>query len=197
MIDLGLPAIGKNSRDAELRALLLQTARGSSAAFAEFRCRTDQRTASVAAAILADPWDVEEAVEDTFLRVWIHAHSYDAERGSASGWLFFIARNCAVQVRRDRRQIMSIDIAELDESESPVQPPQIEFDSERTSSVRYALTALDTARRSLIDMAFFQDFTYPEIAARTGMPLGTVKSTVRRSLATMRRALADSTGSNA
>ncbi len=149
------------------------------------------RLFALANAILRSREDAEEVVCDTFTQVWNDAHRFDPGRASVMGWLTVICRSRALDKRRQRRNpAQVVDIASAQELEDP-QPLPVDLLSllEQGARVRQALAALPPDRRELIAMAFLEGLSHQEIAERTNLPLGTVKSHVRRSLLQLRDAL--------
>lgn len=134
----------------------------------------------------------EEAVEDTFWQVWRQAPRYDAARGRPVTWLLAMARSRAIDaLRRDERfQHDELPEEGVAESEDAAPPPQDLLDATRDcSALHAALAGLDARARQLVSLAFFRGLTHDEIAAQEGLPLGTVKSLIRRSLQQLRRHL--------
>lgn len=149
------------------------------------------RLFALANAILRSREDAEEVVCDTFTQVWNDAHRFDPGRASVMGWLTVICRSRALDRRRQRRNpAQVVDIESARELEDP-QPLPVDLLSllEQGSRVRRALAELPQERRELIAMAFLEGLSHQEIAERTHLPLGTVKSHVRRSLLQLRDAL--------
>lgn len=138
----------------------------------------------------------EEVLQDTFWQVWRQAPRFDAERGTAVSWILTIARSRALDaIRAAARDPVQTPAQSLDEACEPG-PPGVDTDPmdlldavRRDSALHASLAALDPLRRQLISLAFFRGLTHDEIADHTGLPLGTVKSHVRRSLAALQAAL--------
>jgi len=134
----------------------------------------------------------EEVVEDTYWQVWRQAPRYDAMRGRPLTWLLAMARSRAIDaLRRDERfrhdELPEEGVAD-DDAGAP--PPQDLLDATRDATALHeALAALEPRARQLVSLAFFRGLTHEEIAEREGMPLGTVKSLIRRSLQQLRRCL--------
>jgi RNA polymerase sigma factor (sigma-70 family) len=136
----------------------------------------------------------EEVVEDTYWQVWRQAPRYDAVRGRPLTWLLAMARSRAIDaLRRDERfQHDELPEEGMAEGGDTALPPQDLLDAARESGALYAaLAALDARARQLVSLAFFRGLTHEEIAAREAMPLGSVKSLIRRSLLQLRKALED------
>ena len=110
------------------------------------------------------------------------------------GWLVMLARTRAIDrlrartARPDQVAAVEPDSAPPLSASSP-DPEQITLSGEDAHRVREALTTLPEAQRSLLDLAFYEGLTHAEIAARTGMPLGTVKTRLRTAMSTLRSVL--------
>jgi RNA polymerase sigma factor (sigma-70 family) len=165
-------------------------ARGEQAAFSTLYKQTVAQVFAIARSMLRNQEDAEEIVCDVYTFAWQRAHAYDFTRGSVMAWLSVMTRNRAVDRLRQRRVTISLDDERQDElSKSLVSetlgPDQILAQFQSGSAVHRALSVLSEQRRRLIGLAFFQGLTHEEIALVVGMPLGTVKSHVRRALAVL------------
>jgi len=123
--------------------------------------------------------------------VWRKAASFDSAQASAATWIFRIARNRRIDLfRRDQRgQLDAHDPAFAPVPEAT--PAEAAEAAEREDHVRRAMAALPAEQRDLVRRAFYQDQSHSEIAAATGVPLGTVKSRLRLAFAKMKLKLAD------
>jgi RNA polymerase sigma-70 factor (ECF subfamily) len=142
--------------------------------------------------LMRNPADAEEVVCDTYAQAWAGAGAFDATRANALGWLLMICRSRALdRLRQLRTDAGRVDIEAISElaDEGP-QPEELLSMLQEGTRVHEALAALAPERQQLVGMAFLKGFSHQEIADRTGLPLGTVKSHVRRALAEMRAALA-------
>lgn len=134
----------------------------------------------------------EEVVEDTFWQVWRQAPRYDASRGRPLAWLLAMARSRAIDaLRRDQRfqhdELPDEGIA-CEQGEAP--PAQDLLDAARgAAALHQAIATLDARARQLVALAFFRGLTHEEIAAQESLPLGSVKSIIRRSLLQLRKLL--------
>src|SRR5262245_48216457 len=138
--------------------------------------------------ITADPTAAQDAVQEAFVGIWRHAVRFDAQRATARAWMLAIAHHRAIDVVRRRRPTST-----LVDDEAPLPPALVAPDSwgevrQRldAGSVRAALTRLAPLQREAIELAYFGGLTQLDIAARTGAPLGTVKSRVRLGLLALR-----------
>jgi|TARA_R100000455_G_scaffold26007_1_gene14608 RNA polymerase sigma-70 factor (ECF subfamily) len=134
----------------------------------------------------------EEAVQDTMVQVWRKAAQYRADTGSAKGWLYAILRNRCRNILRDEARLMTLSPDELtavqDARQESVPLEGWEMLSGPTK-LKDCLALLDASGREAILLAHVAGFTHGEISARLKVPLGTVKSWVRRSLVSLRGCL--------
>lgn len=147
---------------------------------------TVARLHALALAILRNPADAEEVVCATYVQAWEGAAQFNRERGTVIAWLTMMCRSRALDLlRRERLRNKS------KEAESFALDPDATADdllhlTEQASRVHAALLLLTPERRHLITLAFLRDLTHQEIAERLSMPLGTVKSHLRRAFAQLR-----------
>jgi RNA polymerase sigma-70 factor (ECF subfamily) len=136
--------------------------------------------------------DATEVAQDVFVAAWRSQASYDPNRGGLGGWLIAIARNKAIDhLRRQGRRpaiVPDEDSAEM----AGVPTDEIVMIADRML-LSEALSELAPRARRVVELAFLHDLTHEQIAEKTHLPLGTVKSDVRRSLPTLQRALAGRT----
>ncbi|TCM55013.1 RNA polymerase sigma-70 factor (ECF subfamily) [Rhizobium sp. PP-F2F-G48] len=135
--------------------------------------------------------EAEEIVQEVMIVLWHKADLYDAEKSSLSTWLFRIARNRRIDAAR--RQLTR----KLDEKDplllpsAPPAPDEFVQSGDREDVVRTALAKLPSEQVKLIQLAFFFGQSHSEIAASTGLPLGTVKSRIRLAFGKLRTLLHD------
>ena len=176
--------------------LLQRVATRDEAALAAVYDRHSRLVYSVIIRILGSPSDAEEVLQETFVRVWSRADTYDALLGSPAAWLTRIARNRAIDRLRARRVRGNVAIEPAahaaDDARRSGEPvtrdtPETLLEGRATAgAVRTALATLTPAQRALIEAAFFEGYTHSELATRFGVPLGTVKTRIRTGLAAMR-----------
>ena len=150
---------------------------------------------SVGVRVLNDRQLAEDVTQDVFLRLWRRPWSYDPTRGRFRSWLMSVTRNRAIDERR--RVVRRLRAEESDDEAAPRLPaperfhdPQLEAElAEQRRAVRQAMTRLPPAQREVIELAYFGGLTQVEIAARTGEPLGTVKTRVRLGMKKLRGSL--------
>jgi RNA polymerase sigma-70 factor (ECF subfamily) len=141
---------------------------------------------SIAYRVLNDPTAAEEAMQDTFLKVWQSAPSFDQSRGAPVAWLSRIARNTAIDITRQRARRIAVDDS-FDIEEGRMLPlPDGWQDRERTEALRQALTLLPTEQEQVVALAYFGGLSQAEIADQLKIPLGTVKTRTRIALQKLR-----------
>ena len=134
----------------------------------------------------------EEVVQDTFLQVWRQAPRFDPERGSAKTWVLTIGRSRALDaLRRIEANECNLEpetLALIEASDDDI-VPDILSAAQQGQQLHAALASLDALPRQLLSLAFFRGLSHDEIAGHTGLPLGTVKSHIRRALRTLQQLL--------
>jgi len=177
------------------RQLIRAVAAGSSEALGRLYDRHAAVVFGLARRILVRVEDAEEVVQDVFAQVWRDAGRYVPERATVAGWIIMLTRTRAIDRLRARK-------ARPDQSQgtdpslvAPLpavgrDPEQVAVSEEDGRQVRRALEGLPPEQRMLVDLAYFEGLTQSEIAERTGVPLGTVKTRVRAAMATLRSVLA-------
>ena len=174
-----------------LEGLLTATADGDRAAFAQLYQVTSGRLLAIAIRILGDRGAAEDVLQEAYLRIWQNAHRFDAGLGSALGWLTTILRHRAIDRVRSVRASRETAVGGDTDLEAASQLPSVSPEPQMadSQSILHCLEQLDAHRRTLILLAFNQGLTHVELAARTAMPLGTVKSDIRRGLKELRTCL--------
>jgi len=141
---------------------------------------------SVALRVLKDPGQAEDVMQEIFFQVWRNPNAFVSGRGSLGAWLAVMARNRAIDSLRRRRPTDSVDDVVL------VSSSDLGSEVERSrmmEKVRGVLKDLPMEQQKSVEMAFFEGLTHSEIAAKTGDPLGTVKTRIRSALMTLRKAI--------
>lgn len=173
-----------------LEDLLTRTAKRDQHAFAQLYQLAGSRVFGVCLRMMRDRGDAEEVMQEVFTTVWRRADGFDPARGNAMTWLLALARNKAIDRLRQRREAPSDDRIDLDQmiDERPA-PPQEAESSQDYVRLLNCLEALEPKQRHSVREAFFTGATYQELAARCQVPLGTLKSWIRRGLLQLRECL--------
>lgn len=140
---------------------------------------------SVALRVLGDTSAAEDVLQDVFMQLWRNPGLFDSSRGSLGAWLAVIARNRAIDALRKRRPENDIEDVVI----SVETDLASEADRARAAEkVRSVLGSMPAPQRAALEMAYFEGLTHTEIAAKTGEPLGTIKTRIRAGLTTLRKA---------
>lgn len=133
----------------------------------------------------------EDLVQDVMLTVWRRAQQFDRSKASLATWIFTIARNRRIDIlRRERRP--EIDPNDPVLTPDPSVPADIDVEREQGAErLRAAIATLPAAQADLLRLAFFEEQSHSDIAARTRLPLGTVKSRIRLAVQKLRAELED------
>ena len=140
----------------------------------------------VASAVLSDEGDAADVTQSVFVDAWRARQTFDPQRGSLAGWLLAIARRrCVDRLRSRQRENRDVLAAagQLPQRDDWADPERII----EQMVVADELARLSDGQRTVLELAFFDDLTSSQIATLTGMPLGTVKSHLRRGLTQLRR----------
>lgn len=184
--------LAKAATEIELQAWIRRVIRQDEAAFGKLYEACVSRVYGLALRITRNAAQAEEVAEDTFWQVWREAPRFDAARGTAMSWLLTIARSRALDSLRARDPAESVEDAEqlLDaQHANHTSPMDLMSATQSDHALHDALAQLDAQPRQLIALAFFKGLTHEEIAAHTGLPLGTVKSHIRRGINTLKSLL--------
>ena len=168
--------------------MLLDRIRGGDRdAMAELFDRYSPMLYSVALRILREPSQAEDVVQEILLGIWRKPAMFEQGRGSLGSWLLVVARNRAIDSLRRRRPSEPVEDVVL------ASRTDLASEAERNiaiEKVRKAMAVLPQEQRDSVELAYFEGLSHAEIAARTGDPLGTVKTRIRLALKSLRRALA-------
>ena len=175
---------------AALSALLARVGEGNQAALADVYRETAAKLFGICLRILGDRGEAEDVLQDVYLNIWRHAAGFDPRRSSPITWLSVLARNRAIDRLRARgqRPIAPIEAAAqvADDAPDALSAAQAGQDAGRLS---LCLGELEGRQAAAIRAAFLDGLTYAELARAQGVPLGTVKSWIRRSLLRLRQCL--------
>lgn len=174
--------------------ILIAVARGKVEALDVLYQRYRQELYSLAYSIVGDHQLAEDLIQETFVRVWRHAESYSPQAGSVRGWLFAILRNYAIDYLRKQRQRSTpreVPLGEIECDDRLALEDTWEevWRREERAQLCRAMMRLSEKQRLVIELGYFQGYTHVEIAAMCGLPLGTVKSSMRLGLLTLKREL--------
>ncbi|MCP3722407.1 sigma-70 family RNA polymerase sigma factor [Paraburkholderia sp. CNPSo 3272] len=182
------PEPGARYRD-ELNHVLLAVARGDRTSFATLYRQTSAKLFGICLKMLRDRGEAEEVLQDVYITVWQRAATFDPGLSSAITWLAAIARNRAIdRLRRQRPEHLDELAGEAIADEAPTPATLAERSQERQRLER-CLQALPERHGEFVREAFYRGTTYVELATRLSVPLGTMKSWIRRSLMQLKTCL--------
>ncbi|MBV8847119.1 MAG: sigma-70 family RNA polymerase sigma factor [Bryobacterales bacterium] len=144
--------------------------------------------------VVRDASTAEDLVQETFLRVWNRAQSFDEQRGALGPWILTVARNRAIDHVRSAEGRMLSGALELDRLENPKLFSDLEDSAlsiDRARRLKAAFEKLTPQQRTVIEMAYYEGLSQTEMAERMKQPLGTVKTWVRTALKTLREELTE------
>ncbi|MGE3182967.1 MAG: RNA polymerase sigma factor [Phycisphaerae bacterium] len=155
-------------------------------AFAAFYDRHAPRILGLLIRQLGKRAEAEDALQETFSQIWSRASHYDSQRGSVIAWMVRIAWTRGIDVHRKRQIAMAGGSA--DHVESQMSSDIVERNDLAEFTV-LAMNRLPELERDLITLSFYRGMTHEEIARAQDLPLGTVKSCIRRGMQQLRESL--------
>jgi RNA polymerase sigma-70 factor, ECF subfamily len=177
--------------DSELRQLLAQVSQGDRTAFGRVYDLVSGRLFGVIGRVLPRQELAEDALQETFVRIWQRAKSYDPSIASPMAWMATIARNQAIDLRRRSAERLAASSSELDETMAD-DSPDPESQAEQAGELRRltdCMEGLPSERQQMVLLAYRQGFTREELAERFKRPVTTVKTLLRRSLIALKECL--------
>jgi RNA polymerase sigma-70 factor (ECF subfamily) len=174
-----------------MKTLMQSIKNGHRGDFLAFYRLTVPRVLELANRLLDCLEDAQEVVDDVYLHAWNYRHRYDPDRGSVRAWLSVLTRHKAIDRYRRRRSSVSLDDEEELQAafvEMGVVPAadQEVMQMHASRELHRALRLLPPHRRRMLGLAFFRGLSHQEISAQLSMPLGSVKSHIRRALGVLR-----------
>ncbi|PSO20965.1 sigma-70 family RNA polymerase sigma factor [Bradyrhizobium sp. MOS003] len=171
-----------------LRELLARVSTGETRAFAELHTLTRSRLGRIALAVGAAPHDVDDILQDSFLKIWRNAARFDSGRAPAMAWMSAIVRNTTIDHLRTRRQ-PSVELEKALAVATDAAPsPTEEFDYAGAEPVaRGALARLPEDRRRLVALAYLEGESRASLSMRFGVPVGTIKTWLHRTILVVRK----------
>jgi RNA polymerase sigma factor (sigma-70 family) len=191
-VPASLPPSGED--DNVLRGCLNEICEQDQAALGRFYDLTVSRVYGVALRIVRNDDMAEEVVSDVYMQVWRDAHRYDDSRGRVLGWLLIIARSRALDLLRRQDEAFSHPepydlVSEPDNGQKSAE--DLLEAAQAGSALHAAMSELTPLQRQLLSLAFFRGLSHSEIVEHCGMPLGSVKTHIRRALGVLREVLGD------
>jgi len=186
--------VSRGSRDDDDRARLSRIAKGDESALSEMYDRYGQFLYSFVIRILRTVDEAEDVVQEVFLQMWSKATTYEESKGTVYTWLVTMTRNKAIDRLRSKdfkARLHEVDVTALTlsaESRSS-NPHSRTVLSEEQQIVAGSLSKLSLDHQLILSLAYYEGFSQSEIAKKLDLPLGTVKSRMRKALQSMRSLL--------
>jgi RNA polymerase sigma-70 factor (ECF subfamily) len=209
--NLGMQIAGQSAARADVRASIAEVMPAERLAAVMLRVRDRDSTAfgllydatvakvfAMARNMLRNKADAEDMVCEVYEQAWLQAERFDPERGNALAWLLTICRSRCLDALRQRQVRHKYAARQQPDSAdtSDDNPRDLLEQLQNGSAIHAALARLAPVRQQMVALAFFRDLSHQEIAKTLKMPLGTVKSHLRRAVLDLRAALAVEVGSH-
>ena len=176
------PAPSSNSDAREVARLLDAIVGGDRSALGGLYRLTSSRLYAICRRMLPDDAEAEDVLQEVYVTVWRKAGLFDAAKASGQTWLAVIARNKALdRLRRRTLPTAPVEQADAVPDDAPSALDVVEASDDR-QRLHHCLEQLEERQRGLIRTAFFEGATYSELAKNEDVPLGTMKSWIRRGL---------------
>jgi RNA polymerase sigma factor (sigma-70 family) len=176
--------------DEDVTAIITRCATGDRTALKRLFDAEAPRMIGVAERILRRRALAEEAMQDAFVQVWRRASSFDPKLGSGRTWLYTILRNRSLNIlRNESRTELSADDTTFDRASEEDDPETIVMKLGEATRLRQCLDQLEPARRQAIVLAYANGLSHGELAGKLNLPLGTIKSWIRRGMQSLKACL--------
>jgi RNA polymerase sigma-70 factor (ECF subfamily) len=153
--------------------------------------RTSSKLFGVCLRIFPERSDAEDALQDAYVNIWRKAGSFDPARASPITWLVTLTRNRAIdRLRATGKRVTAPIEAAFDVADDTPDAEECLIASDDRARIAYCIETLPQGDATMIRTAFFEGATYADLADRTSIPLGTVKSRIRRALMKLKTCLA-------
>ena len=197
-----IPPTDSKDPEQEAAELLGKIGNGDADALAEIYDRFCGALFSIIIAVTHNHSDAEEVMQKTFTKIWAKASTYDRSKGKAATWIITVAKRTALDhIRGLKRRENTLSSAANDPSAatwvtngsgsvSAGQAASL-ISNEDSERVREAIAKLPDEQRRVIELSYFQSMSQAEISRELDVPLGTIKSRIRRAMHTLRVTLSD------
>jgi RNA polymerase sigma factor (sigma-70 family) len=177
----------QEAQEAQYCLWIRDIACGDEQAFSALYDATASKVYGLALRITGQSALAEDVVSEAFAQAWRQADRYDVSRGKVTTWLLTICRSRALDALR--REEVADDIDDHDMEDPAIGPDSLLEHTNTSAVLQQALHKLDANQRQLLALAFFRGMSHSELADYTAMPLGTVKTLMRKGLAELRTLL--------
>ncbi|OWV32768.1 hypothetical protein B5C34_04415 [Pacificimonas flava] len=176
-------------RSDDLAELLTALASGDRNALSPLYSRTSAKLFGVILPIVKDRDEAEEILQQVYVSVWKGARTYDSGKGAVITWLCTIARNRAIDWMRKESSTPPFAMWDRSVADQSPNAEALAFQADEERLLAECLDSLEDRHRSAIHRAFFEGATYATLAKRDSVPLGTMKSRIRRTLLRLKECL--------
>jgi RNA polymerase sigma-70 factor (ECF subfamily) len=184
------PAIRGNRDKDGLATLLAEVASGDKSAFAKLYGLTSRKLFGVALRILRDRASAEDIVQEVYVRIWRNAATFDGKLASPIAWMASIVRHCAIDTLRKQKLETTEFCDESARVEAEAIDPAEEIDMGQRRAIAFAaIRKMEPAKRDLILLAYVREQSRDSLAKTFGVPTGTIKTNLRRSLIELRQSM--------
>jgi RNA polymerase sigma-70 factor (ECF subfamily) len=166
-----------------LSLLIHRVARGDQKAFSDLHALTRDKLRKTARAVCSSNADVEDILQDTYLKIWRHAASFDPGSSSPISWMSTIIRNTAIDSVRSKR----FPVTDIEKALSVPMPTDDAVDELHLERVGYIIGRLPEERRTLLSLAYLHGESRAALSERFGVPVGTIKTWLRRTVQAVNR----------
>jgi RNA polymerase sigma-70 factor (ECF subfamily) len=173
----------------DISDLIGRVALGDRGAFARLYEATSAKLFGICLRVLKDRTDAEDVLQETYVKIWNNAGRYRTTGYSPITWLVTIARNQAIDRLRARRPETDELAAAEEVADGAATPEQRVLQGGESSKLRQCLEKLAPDRASAVKAAYIEGHSYQELAERMGQPINTIRTWLRRSLASLRECL--------
>lgn len=173
----------------EIEALIARMALGDRDAFSRLYDATAAKLLAVCLRVLKDRATAEDAMQDAYVKIWRNADRYQVTGHSPMTWLITIARNTAIDVYRARRSDTDIDRVHDRLTAPGTGPEEAAVNASEARRIATCFAELDQDRADAVRGAYLDGQTYKDLSDRFGVPLNTMRTWLRRGLASLRECL--------
>jgi RNA polymerase sigma-70 factor (ECF subfamily) len=174
-------------------SLIAKVATGDERALACLYDSTSRMAYGLCLRIVKDPSAAEDITLETYLQLWRTAKTYNPVRGTVTAWLLTVVRSRAIdwlRARKARRAEFEQNLDDVfDLHDHRPSPERVSIDSSRARIIRDVMADLPAEQRNAIELTYFGGMSHSEIAAHTGLPIGTVKTRIRLGMMRLRELL--------
>jgi RNA polymerase sigma-70 factor (ECF subfamily) len=178
--------VSTTERRDHLSVLIARAAKGENAAFSELYALTSRKMRKTISTVYPRGGDIEDILQDAYFKIWRSARNFDPDRSSPISWMSVIARNTAI----DALRLKTLPTTDLDLALSmpePVPDTADDFDYDRARPIAAtAIGQLPQDRQTLLSLAYIDGESRQSLSERFGVPVGTIKTWLRRTLETVR-----------